>query len=132
MFTSTGVLDGYGMWRCLLRGYESSTTLFLRPWYIWQLELRPRVRIYEIYNASRWVDLITAHPRIERGFLHPDWAAVASNWDAIHITLRAITAAQGMSFTTAYGPTVAPYWDVESTFWLRWCFTTSALVETIS
>jgi len=129
LFTSTGIAGSYGMWRCYLSGYEDSASLFLRPWHIWRLQPRPAARTYEIRDAAGWVQLVTAYPRAEGGFLHPDWLAIAARWDAVHITLRAITAAQGFSFTTPHGPTVAPYWDVESTFWLTWCFTSVTLLE---
>ena len=73
--------------------------------------------------------LITTHPRAEGGFVQPDWASVAAAYDAVHITLRAITAAQGFSFATAHGPTVAPYWDAGSNLWLSWCFSAAELIE---
>jgi hypothetical protein len=127
LFTATGVEGGYGMWRCYLRGYENSASLYPRPWKIWRLQPRPGVRVYEVHDATSWVELITAYPRMEGGFAHPGWAAIASDWDAIHITLRAVTAAQGLSLATPYGPAVPPYWDVESTFWLSWRFATITL-----
>jgi len=129
LFTSTSVRGSYGMWRCYLRGYENSSTLHRKPWYTWQLQPRDEARVYEIRDAAQWVKLITAHPRVEAGFVHPDWTTIADRWDAVHVTLRAIAAAQGFSFATALGPTTAPYWDVESTFWLNWCFTTVTLVK---
>ena len=113
LFTSTGIADSYGMWRCYLRGYEGSASLYLMPWHTWRLQPRPDTRVYEIRDAAHWVHLITTHPRAEGGFVQPDWASVAAAYDAVHITLRAITAAQGFSFATAHGPTVAPYWDAE-------------------
>jgi hypothetical protein len=130
LFTSTGVLGHPGMWRRYLDGYENSATLHLRPWHIWRLQPRTSVRVYEVRDAARWVELITSYPRTGAGFLHPDWAAVVADWDAVHITLRAVAAAQGFSFATPHGPTIAPYWDTESTFWLAWSFTTATLAGT--
>ncbi|HEV3153929.1 MAG TPA: hypothetical protein VGZ02_09010 [Candidatus Baltobacteraceae bacterium] len=128
LFTSTGLPGSYGMWRCYLRGYENST-LHPKPWNTWHLHLEREARVYEIRDATHWVKLIAEHPRIEAGFVYPDWTMIAARWDAVHISLRAVAAAQGVSFATALGPTVAPYWDVESTFWLNWRFTTATLVE---
>jgi len=128
LFTSTAVA-GSGMWRYYLRRYEDSSFLHLRPWYTWHLQPRHEARIYEIRDATAWVRLITTHPRVEAGFVHPDWLTISEHWDAVHITLRVIAAAQGIFFTTALGPTPAPYWDVESTFWLNWCFTASTFIE---
>jgi len=37
--------------------------------------------------------------------------------------------AQGIGFPTEDGIVAAPYWDVESTFWLRWSFDVATLIE---
>ncbi len=128
LFTSTATADG-GMWRLYLRPYEDSSFLHRKPWYTWHLEPRRDARIYEIGDAEAWVRLISTYPRVENGFVHPDWLTIAEHWDGLHISLRAIAAAQGIFFATPLGPTPAPYWDVESTFWLNWSFTTAALVK---
>jgi hypothetical protein len=86
------------------------------PRYSWHLEPRDGVRVYEIRDAAAWVRLITTYPRVVSGFVYPDWRTIAEHWDAVHIGLRAIAAAQGIFFATRLGPTAAPYWDVESTF----------------
>jgi len=49
----------------------------------------------------------------------------------VHITISAIAAIQGMRLETPRGLLAPSYWDVETTFWLRWSFTSVALVETV-
>jgi hypothetical protein len=130
LFSSTGFAGGPGMWRLYLAGYEGST-LHPMPWRTWRLRTRSDARVYEVSDAARWVRLITDFPRAAKGYVHPDWAAVAAVYDAVHVTLRAVTAAQGLSFGTEHGPTVPAYWDVEQTFWLRWCFDGAELVDVV-
>lgn len=62
--------------------------------------------------------------------LYPDWRAVAQRYDAVHMTLRAIAATQGLLFPTDEGQIAPTFWDVESTFWLRWCFRSVRQVAT--
>jgi hypothetical protein len=131
LFTSTGVLGTYGMWRTYLDLNEYSS-LHPRPWHTWAVEPHPNAVVQEIASASQWVELVLSHPRRERGWLFPDWNSVARQCDGVHMTLRAIAATQGLYFPTEQGLIAAPYWDVESTFWLRWCFDSVKLVETVT
>lgn len=131
LFTSTGVLGTYGMWRIYLDRYECSA-LDPRPRRTWAVELHDNVVVHEIASASQWVDFVLSHPRRERELLFPDWSSVARRCDGVHMTLRAIAATQGLYFPTEQGLIAAPYWDVESTFWLRWCFDSVKLVETVT
>jgi hypothetical protein len=133
LFTSTEAAGDHGMWRRYLTGYEgSSGWLYPMPWRVWRLQVRSGVRVYEVSDAARWVGLITDFPRTTAGYLHPDWMAVAAVYDAVHVTLRAVAATQGLSFATSSGPTAPPYWDTEQTFWLRWSFGAAELVEVVA
>ena len=131
LFTSTGVLGTYGMWRTYLDLNEYSS-LHPRPWHTWAVEPHPNAVVQEIASASQWVEFVLSHPLRERGLLFPDWNSVARQCDGVHMTLRAIAATQGLYFPTEQGLIAAPYWDVESTFWLRWCFDSVKLVETVT
>ncbi len=128
LFTATGVLGTYGMWRMYLKSYESSGPF---PWHTWIVEPHSNAVVREIASASQWVDFVLSHPRREGELLFPDWHSVARHCDGIHMTLRAIAATQGLYFPTEQGIVAAPFFDVESTFWLRWCFRSVKLVETV-
>ena len=130
LFTATGVLGTYGMWRMYLH-LKPWNTLFPLPWHTWAVEPHDNVVVHEIASASQWVEFVLSHPRRERGWLFPDWNSVAHQCDGVHMTLRAIAATQGLYFPTDQGIVAAPYWDVESTLWLRWCFGSVRLVETV-
>lgn len=121
IFTSTGLGDSAGMWWCYLRSEGSSLTPV--PWKVWSLQTRQDVKVLEITTAGEWVDFVSTHA-LERGrLLYPDWRLAADKWDAIHMTLRAIAATQGMWLSAGERVVAAPFWDVESTLWLRWAFT---------
>lgn len=126
LFTSTGLPGPASMWRAYL---ELHQVLFPLPWWTWSVTVAPDVDVYEIDSAARWVELVSSRSNRHDGMCHPDWAAIATRYDAVHVTARAIVAAQGLCFRTPSGLLAPPYWDVESTFWLRWRFTSAELVE---
>ena len=126
LFTSTGVSGGSSMWRAYLDRHE---LMFPLPWWTWSVAIEPDIAVYEISSAARWVELVSCWPVWHNGLRYPDWAAIAARYDAVHVTMRAIVAAQGLCFRTSSGPVAPPYWDVESTFWLRWRFASAELVE---
>lgn len=130
LFTSTGALGTYGMWRLYL-DLNRGSTLHPLPWHTWAVEPQGVANVHEITSASEWVGFVLAHPRREHGLLFPSWESVARRHDAVHMTLGAVGATQGLYFPTEQGIVAAPYWDMESTLWLRWCFRATRLVETV-
>jgi hypothetical protein len=138
LYTSTAISGGMSMWREYLESYRDSTLyrdsmLFPLPWDTWEMQVdREDLRIAEIVSASRWVEFVEAHVFVSDGLVYPDWEKIAREFDAIHITLPAIVAAQGFYFHTRHGLMVPAFWNVETTFWLRWCFTEARLVETVN
>jgi len=130
LFTSTGALDYYGMWRTYL-DINRGSTLHPLPWHTWAVEPHRDVVVYEISSASQWVNFVLSHPQRQDGLLFPDWRSVARHYDGVHMTLRAITATQELYFQTDRGVVAPTYWDVESTLWLRWCFGSARLIETV-
>lgn len=128
LFTSTGVTGATSMWRTYLDLHDGSI-LFPPPWWTWSVTVEPGIAVYEINTAARWVELVSSWPTRHAGLLYPDWAAIGARYDAVHVTMRAIAAAQGLCLPTPSGPVAPPYWDVESTFWLHWRFAFAELVE---
>jgi hypothetical protein len=131
LFTSTGVLGGHGMWRTYLDVHEGSS-LFPRPWHTWAMRPGPDVAVCEITSATEWADLVHAYPRLVGALTYPDWRSIARDYDAVHMTIRAIAATQGLYCQDRRGIVAAPFWDVESTLWLRWSFTGAELAEVTS
>jgi hypothetical protein len=127
LFTSTAAPGPHGMWRTYLDLHPGST-LFPLPWVTWLLHPRPSVRVFEIRDAGDWARLAATYPKPAGSLIYPDWLAVSQDWDGVHMMLRAIAATQGQFLRTQPGIIAAPYWDVESTLWLRWRFDSASLV----
>ncbi|WP_170183600.1 hypothetical protein [Pseudonocardia hydrocarbonoxydans] len=91
-------------------------------------------RVLEITGAADWVDLVRAHPlEVTRSRRHdwwratgvdgrwsiPDWAAVARDHDAVHLTVRGYLQAAGVALPVGDGThTVLAGWDPDRTWWL--------------
>lgn len=127
-YTSTAATDGHSMWRTYLDSVRGST-LHPLPWYTWQLHADGSTRIAEIASAIEWTEFVGEYPREHAGMIYPDWYRIAQEFDGVHLTLRAILAIQGFAFPAACGLIAPSYWDVESVFWLRWCFTSVQLQD---
>ncbi len=56
------------------------------------------------------------------GRLVPDFAAVARDWDAVHLTLGGLLTAEQVRVDGPGGATELQGWDAEQTVWLRWVF----------
>ncbi|MEU4800094.1 hypothetical protein [Streptomyces sp. NPDC023327] len=120
LYTSTARHDGPGMWRTYL---DIGSTLHPRPWHTWHLPVTaPAGDILDIGGACDWAAFVGRYPLVHGDDVHPDWAAAARDHAGIHMTLRAIVAAQGFRVRVPAGLAAAPFWDIESTLWLRWCF----------
>ncbi len=55
-------------------------------------------------------------------WLTPNWAAVAKDWDGVHLTLGGLLTAEKVRAASAAGWTMHRFWDIEQTMWLRWAF----------
>lgn len=130
LYTSTGFQGTQGMWRLYLDlGHYSSN--FPHPWHVWKVESRTTARVCELTTAAQWAELTLRYPVVNDDLVYPDWSAIAHDWDAVHITIRAIAAIQGMRLQTSQGLLAPSYWDIETTFWLRWSFTEVTAVATV-
>jgi hypothetical protein len=129
LYTSTATSAGCSMWRALFGPDESM--MYPLPWYTWELQAKSNIRVAEITSAADWVAFVSTHLSIVGDSVYPDWVNIAEHFDAVHVTLPAIVAAQGFQFVTPEGVIPAAFWDVETTFWLRWCFSEARLVEKV-
>jgi hypothetical protein len=129
LYTSTATSAGCSSWRALFGPHGSM--LYPLPWYTWELEVESDIKVAEIVSATTWVKFVCAHACTIDGMIYPDWVTIAREFDAVHVTLPAIIAAQGFHFDTPGGTIPPAFWDVETTFWLRWCFPDARLVEIV-
>jgi hypothetical protein len=127
LYTSTPATVGKGMWELYLNMFPSQMTP--RPWCVWAIAVRDDP-VIEIASASDWVRFMERFGRKEDdGLVYPVWRDAANDFAGLHVTARAVAAAQGFSFRTRVGLTAAPFWDVEQTIWFRWAFESSHLVR---
>jgi hypothetical protein len=130
LWTSTACVENASMWRAYLESWKKNK-MYLMPWHTWELLIDEDINVVEITSATRWVEFVCAYPRIHEGHLYPDWVKASQEIDAVHMTLPAIAAAQGFSFSTPQGVIPEGSWDVESTFWLKWRFSSARLMEKV-
>lgn len=91
------------------------------------LRVSSTARIYEVDSPDAWRRLCLAYPAPDRGSLTgglvvPDFAAVARDWDGVHVTLGGLLTADQVQLDGPEGPTALQGWDTEATVWLRWVF----------
>jgi hypothetical protein len=102
---------------------------------IWPLAAVRPPNVWEIDGPDAWTRLVAAYPldvsharkhdwyrvtgRSGR-WLIPDWAAVAADWDAVHVSVAGYltTATRALPLAGADTATVLAGWDPDQTWWL--------------
>ena len=130
LFTSTAPPGAPSPWRTYL-DLNRGSTLHPLPWHTWHVVPVADAVIYEVTTAADWADFVSSDPISRNSMLYPNWAGSAQRYDAVHMTLRAVVATQGLYFASPAGIVAPPYWDVESTLWLRWSFASTELIEVL-
>ena len=123
LWTSTEFESGLSAWSLwMMVGGESSS--FVGPSFAWRLLPDASVRVLEITGVQDWLNTVAKFPRAARGYdASVDWTAIASEYDAVHISLKSAVGTQGFALATTEGRNIAPaYFATECTFWTRWCF----------
>jgi len=108
------------MWLMYQVPFGGRNSLFPKPWRSYRVEVSRGIRVYEVVNAQAWANLAQRYPLEQDGLLYPDWPSIAGGYDAVHVTVPAIVATQGLRLTTESGTLAETYWDVEQTLWLNW------------
>ena len=109
------------------------------------LRIAPRPRVFEITTLDDWITLCeafgedstefyrpTLEPhalRWEPPFITPDWNAVRSAFDAVHLTFAGFLAVEDEVVPVGNGTTVLSGWDSECTLWLNWVFEGAEPIE---
>jgi hypothetical protein len=121
--TSSATAAWPGMWRAFLER-NASDTMWPKPWITWRMEAMKDVRVLHIDSACAWRDLVTSHPLrwTASPFVHPNWPAIACDFDAVHLAPAAVFATEGLAIESRLGLIRPTYWDVECTVWLNWRF----------
>ncbi len=124
LYTSTALSNGTSMWLAYLREY-GVPGLFPRPWQAWHVRPARDVTVKEITSASDWANFVLQHPLRRGQLVYPDWRRARAAFDGVHITARAVAAAQGWHLRLGETVFAPAFWDVETTLWLKWRFGTT-------
>jgi hypothetical protein len=106
----------------------------------WPVEPRPGVRIYEISSPDQWTELVGRYPiDVSKSRRHdwwratgwagrwliPDFAAVAADYDAVHLSVAGYLTTAGRALSVDDARTVLAGWDPDQAFWLTEVLTSS-------
>ncbi len=99
----------------------------------WPVEPGASARIYEISEAAEWTELVARYPiNVTKSRRHvwwratgrdgrwliPDYAAVAEDYDAVHVTVAGYLTTAGRALPVGDAATVLAGWDPDQTYWL--------------
>jgi hypothetical protein len=100
---------------------------------VWPLRPAGVCRIYEITGPLAWAELVARYPldvSLSRrqdwwrttghdgSWLIPDWAAVSSDFDAVHLTVAGYLSTAGRAIAVGTSHSVLANWDPDNTYWL--------------
>lgn len=128
--------------------WTSTRTLAVSPWLdypenfnsgwktTWLLAVRQDARVAEIHSPAAWSELARAYPLAEAGYtftgmkrrpessrrLDPDWSRVSEDFDGVHLSVGGWLTAEDLPFESGGATTELRGWNMESTVWLRWAF----------
>lgn len=99
----------------------------------WPVDATRPARVYEITGPGRWVDLVGRYPLDvtrachdswqhladwDGAWLIPDFEALASDYDAIHLTVTGYLVTAGRALPVEGAHTLLAGWDPDETYWL--------------
>jgi hypothetical protein len=101
----------------------------------WPVAVADGARVYEVSGPDEWAALVGRYPldvsksrrhewwqatgRADR-WLIPDYAAVAADWDAVHVSVSGYLTTAGIAIPAGTGAhTMLAGWDPDATWWLN-------------
>jgi hypothetical protein len=130
LVTTTRSLTGLGAAKLMLVedsiGWKSAL--------VWPLAPAAGSRIYEISDPTAWTDLVARYPLdvslskrhdwwrttgVDGPWLMPDWSAVATAYDGVHLTVRGYLTTAGRYLAVGRSGTVLAGWNPDETYWLN-------------
>jgi hypothetical protein len=112
------------------------------PETIWRIKASPEARVAEIHSPDAWARLVRTYTRAGTGNaytavwprpessrrLDPDWSKVSRDFDAVHLSIGGWLTAQDVALDLDGVRTELRAWDMESTVWFRWVFSSVELL----
>lgn len=99
----------------------------------WPVMTTRTPRVYEISDATAWVELVASYPLqvtlsrrhdwwrvtgLTGDWLIPDYAAVAAEYDAVHLSVYGYLTGAGRALDVGHAHTMIAGWDPDQTYWL--------------
>lgn len=98
----------------------------------WPAALADSARIFEIDGPPAWQRLVTRYPSAATAtyrhtwawtgwdgeWLVPHWAAVAADWDGVHLSVAGYLSAAGLILPAGPARTLLAGWNPDETYWL--------------
>ena len=93
----------------------------------WRIRFPARVRVYEVNDAADWHRLCVRYPArgVDDDRLVPNWGAVATEWDGVHLTFGGLLSCEQARYEDASGWSMNQFWQIERTWWLNGIATVS-------
>jgi hypothetical protein len=139
-WTSTYVSGVVSPWLLAPEGQLSG------PYCVWAVAATNAARVFEIQSRGAWSALARSYPRAQAGYTHtttahrpqrsarldPDWSDVARDWDAVHLSTGGWLTAEDVPYEVDRRTSELRGWELESTVWFRWSFSSVERMETAS
>ena len=101
--------------------------------FAWGLRVSSEARVAEIHGPEDWRSFAVAYRDATPGYvpndrtnsaerIDPDWRRVAVDWDGVHLSTGGYLTAEDVPVSRDGMVTELRGWDLESTVWLRWAF----------
>jgi hypothetical protein len=101
----------------------------------WPVAPQGGARVYEICGPDQWAELVGRYPLdVSKSRCHnwwratgwagrwliPDYAAVAADWDAVHVSVAGYLTTAGIAIPAGGGTrTMLAGWDPDATWWIN-------------
>jgi hypothetical protein len=101
---------------------------------VWPMKPAADCRVYEISGPDAWVELVARYPMEvtfsrrhdwwrasghDGTWIQPDWSAIASDFDAVHLTAFGYLSTAGRGLPVGDARTMLAGWDADETYWLN-------------
>jgi hypothetical protein len=145
-WTCTANDSAFSAWLDWLRFREDQRP---GPYYLWNVVVSDSARVFEIHSPADWAKLAHAYASEQKAFryspqysmqivrpagsgrLDPDWSKVAEEWDGVHLSIGGWLTAEDVPYQSGGITTELRSWDMESTAWFRWPFSSVERGETL-
>lgn len=143
LWTSTLMTNADTVWQASHGSNEAGP--HYGPTVLWNIRVADSARVFEVRSPVEWATLARdyASPTVayrwsadgsrtaDLARVDPDWALVARDWDAVHLSLGGLLTAHDVPVRAGGSVAELRGWDSESTVWFRWGFSSVRSLATL-